>query len=110
MRIAERQKQEKHMQAIPRVSASCSGIPLTSAIVAPLVGKRNWRNNAMTTNRQIFMVSAVAFGAVLNYVFAVVHSFQVAVQFLFVMSPVIAPVALQGGIFMMRKAQHNFFL
>jgi hypothetical protein len=46
----------------------------------------------------------------LNNVFAVIPSFQVAIEFLFVMSPVIAPVTLQGGIFMMGKAQDNFFL
>jgi len=38
-------------------------IPLAAAVIAPLVGKRSWRLTASTNCRQIFMVSAVAFGA-----------------------------------------------
>ena len=54
------------------------------------------------------VVSAAASGAMSNHVFVVQLSVQVAVQFLAVQSPVIASVALQSGILVMRKAQDNF--
>ena len=54
------------------------------------------------------VVSAAASGAMSNHVFAVQVSVQVAIQFLAVQSPVIAPVALQSGILVMGKAQDNF--
>ena len=54
------------------------------------------------------MVSAAAIGTVSNHVFAVQVSIQVGIQFLAVKSPVIASVALQSGIAMMRKVQDNF--
>ena len=39
-------------------------IPLMSAVIAPLVGNRHCRYMATATDRQIFILSAVAVGAV----------------------------------------------
>jgi len=39
-------------------------MPLMSAVIAPLVGNRHCRYMATATDRQIFILSAVAVGAV----------------------------------------------
>jgi len=39
-------------------------MPLMSAVIAPLVGNRHCRHMATATDRQIFILSAIAVGAV----------------------------------------------